>query len=163
MHNELGSGLSIAYYDLGDGRVLGGATWSGWRSVGLPIGLCMSGVINGLDNHFRTICRFAIADNDHDSPNAHMQECMMPHAQRRVTDGCYSPPMRHGPFRLDDTASAVISILGLLITIPGMIFGAYRWYAIRMQAHDVEDDDVPLFPTGVINFVAHQNGAHAIG
>ena len=158
LHNSFGSGLSIAYYDPADGSVLGGAGWLGWRSVELPVGVCMSGAVNGLDNNFRTVCRFAIADNDHDSPDAHAQECMMPRAQFRVTDGCYSPPVRRGPFHLDDTASAIIAILGLLIAIPGIILGIYRWYILRKRAQIVDDQDVPLVQTGATGLVGHQDG-----
>ena len=161
LHNSFGSGLSIAYYDLDDGSVFGGAGWSGWDSVELPVGVCMSGAVNGLDNVFRTICRFAITDNDHDSPDAHAQECVVPRAQLRVTDGCYSPPVRHGPFHLDDTASAIIAILGLLIVIPGMTFGAYRRYVTRKRAQSVEDQDVSLVPTGAAGSVGHQEETSA--
>ena len=156
--NELGAGLSIAYYDLADGSVLGGAGWSGWDSVRLPVGVCMTGAVNGLDNVFHTVCRFAIDDNDHDSPNAHAQDCMMPCAQLRVTDSCYSPPARRGPFHLDDTASAIIAILGLLIVIPGMILGVYRWYLIRKQAQSVDGQGVPLVQTSATDSVGHQDG-----
>ena len=159
LQNAFGSGLSIAYYDLADGSVLGGSGWSGWDSVEPLVGVCMSGAVNGLDNNFRTICRFAIADNDHDSPDAHAQQCVVPRAQLRVTDGCYSPPARHGPFHLDDTASAIIAILGLLIFIPGMMVGMYRWYLIRRRAQSAstEDQDVPLVPTSVTGSVGHQD------
>ena len=125
------------------------------------LGLCRatswslpSGAANGLDNHFRTICRFAIADNGHKSLNAHIQECVVPRAQLRVTDGCYSPPPRRGPFHLDDTANATIAILSLTTVIPGMLVGIYRWYVIRKQAQSVEDQDVPLVSTGA-NLVGH--------
>jgi len=123
----------------------------------------MSGAVNGLDNVFRTVCRFAIADNDHDSPDARTQECMLPRAQFRVTDGCYSPPVRHGPFHLDDTANAIIAILGLLVVIPGMIFGAYRWYVIRKRAQNVDGQDVPLVHTGATNSDGDQDGTPPAG
>ena len=158
LRNELGAGLSIAYYDLADGSVLGGVGWTGWDFVDLLVGVCMSGAVNGLDNAFRTVCRFAIADNDHDSPDAHAQECVVPRTQLHVADGCYSPPARHGPFHLDDTANAIIAILALLIVVPGMILGVYRWYMTRKQAQNVDGQDVPLVQTGATGLLGHQDG-----
>lgn len=73
--NDQGSGLSIAYYDLADRSVLGGAGWADWDNVVLPVGLCMSGAIGGLVDVYSTICRFSITDDDHDMPSAHIQEC----------------------------------------------------------------------------------------
>ena len=149
--NELGAGLSIAYYDLEDGSVLGGAGWSGWRAVGRPVGLCTSGAVTGLGNAFRTICRFATTDDDLENLDAHAQECMMPHAQLRVTDGCYTPPERRGLFRLDDTATSILTILGLLITLPGIFYGLYRWYCARRAARLMRAEgglNVPLYTVG---------------
>jgi len=148
LNNELGAGLSIAYYDLKDGSVLGGAGWSGWRVVERPVGLCMSGAVTGLDNAFRTICRFATTDDDLESPDTHAQECMMSRAQLRVTDGCYTPSERRGLFRLDDTATSIFAIFGLLIALPGMFYGVYRWYCARRSAQQMRADgrlNVPLY------------------
>ena len=122
--NKHGAGLSIAYYDIQDSSILGGAGWVGWGIVALPVGLCMSGAIDGT-NAYSTTCRFSFADDDHDTPSTHAEECTINRPQLRVADGCYIPPRRSW-FRLDDSTSGVLTILGLLIALPGLGFSLYR-------------------------------------
>jgi len=156
INNNIGPGLSIAYYDLNDDSVLGGAGWADWDSVVLPVGVCMSGAVNALANTYSTTCRFTITDNDHDIPFAHDTECTINRPQLRVVDGCYTPPSRHGRFRLDDSASGILTIIGLIIALPGLAFGAYRWYATRralalQEAQLEEGQALPLVPVGEDN------------
>jgi len=145
--NDYGPGLSIAYYDLADLSVLGGVGWTGWDIVVLPVGVCMSGLVDGLANVYSTTCRFTVADNDHDTPSAHLTECTIGRPQLRVTDGCYSPPALHTGFHLSDSASGILTIIGLLIALPSVIFGGHRlYYKLRgQQKVRLEDEQmVPL-------------------
>jgi len=96
-NNEQGAGLSIAYYDAKDFSILGGAGWAKWGTVVSPVGLCMTGAVDGT-NAFNTICRFSFGDNDHDIPSVHAEECVANRSQLRVADGCYA--------RLAEVASA---------------------------------------------------------
>jgi len=136
LRNNLGPGLSIAYYDLKDGSVLGGASWTNWDAVSLPIGVCTSGRVEGLDNAFSTTCRFAVTDNDHDTASTHAEECTINRPQLRVTDGCYSPPPRRAWFRLDDSTSGILAIVGLVLALP--LVGAYRCYRTRLAQWDAK-------------------------
>jgi len=86
----------------------------------------MSESVEGLANVYSTTCRFAVADNDHDIPSVHLNECTIGRPQLRVTDGCYSPPVRRTGFWLSDTASSILTIAGLLLALPSVSFGAYR-------------------------------------
>ena len=131
INNNLGPGLSIAYYDLKDGSVLGGAGWADWDAMMLPVGVCMSGAIDSFANAYSTTCRFALTDNDQDTPSAHYTECTVNHPQLRVVDGCYTPPPRRSRFRLDDSASGILTIIGLIIALPSIFLGPYRWYCAR--------------------------------
>ena len=88
----------------------------------------MSGSVDGLANVYSTTCRFTVTDNDHDIPSAHFEECTVGRPQLRVTDGCYSPPARRSGFRLSDSASGILTIIGLFIALPSLAFGAYRLY-----------------------------------
>jgi len=145
--NVDGPGLSIAYYDLADSSVLGGAGWADWDIVVLPVGVCMSGSVDGLATVYSTTCRFTATDNDHDIPSAHFEECTVGRSQLRVTDGCYSPPTHHTGFRLTDSASGILTIIGLLIALPSLAFGAYRlYYKLRGQHRAPLEDEqaVPL-------------------
>ena len=146
VNNDHGPGLSIAYYDLADASVLGGVGWAEWDAMVLPVGVCMSGAIDSFANTYSTICRFAMTDNDHETPSAHVTECSVNRPQLRVTDGCYTPPPRRSRFRLDDSASGILTIIGLIITLPSIVFGAYRWYnarrALVLQQAQLEDGQV---------------------
>jgi len=84
----------------------------------------------------------AFADNDHSTPSAHVEKCTVNRAQQRVTDGCYSPRPR-SQFRLDETTSSVLAILGLLIVLPGLGYGAYRRWRARRMVRQPERDDEP--------------------
>ena len=148
-HNNRGPGLSIAYYDLKDGSVLGGADWANWDAVALPIGICTSGRVAELDDAFSTTCRFAVIDNDHDIPSAHAEECTINRSQSRVTDGCYSPPSRRAWFRLDDSSSSILTIIGLILALP--LFGAYRFYCAccaQPNSRNENGQDLPLAGLG---------------
>ena len=123
-NNEYGAGLSIAYYDTQDSSILGGAGWANWGTVASPVGLCMTGAIDGT-NAYSTACRFSLANDDHDTSSAHAEECIVSRPQLRVADGCYTPPPR-SRFRLDDSTSGILTILGLLIVLPGLGYGIYR-------------------------------------
>lgn len=151
INNNHGAGLSIAYYDLLDISVLGGAGWTDWDDVAPPVGVCMSGAVTGLDNIYSTTCRFSVTDDDHDIPSAHTEECSVGRPQLRVIDGCYTLPPARGRFRLDDSTSGILTIIGLLIALPSIAFGAYRWYsAYRAQQAARREDGlaVPLVATG---------------
>ncbi|KAH7108548.1 hypothetical protein BKA62DRAFT_764600 [Auriculariales sp. MPI-PUGE-AT-0066] len=89
---DRGPGISIAYYDLRNLAVLGGADWNGWNMTSGPVGLCLSGAVEGTPDAFLTKCRFASRDDDQDDPTAHARECVSNIPQRRVLDGCYTPP-----------------------------------------------------------------------
>jgi len=147
VENDHGPGLSIAYYSLADWSVLGGASWADWDIMVSPVGICMSGSIDGLANVYSTTCRFSATNNDHDIPSVHLPECTVGRPQRRVTDGCYSPPARRSGFRLSDSASGILTIIGLLIAVPSLAFGTYRlYYRLRGQQRVRLDDEqaVPL-------------------
>ena len=154
--NDHSPGLSIEYYELKDGSVLEGAGWADWDAVVLPVGVCMTGAVDALANTYRTTCRFALTDNDHDIHSAHKAECAINRPQLRVIDGCYTPPPRRGGFRLDDFASGVLTIIGLIIALPSIVVGAYRWYCARrafalQQAQLEEEQALPLVPVGEDN------------
>jgi len=146
--NNHGAGLSIAYYDLADCSVIGGAGWANWDIVALPVGVCMSGQVSGLDDVYTTTCRFTVADNDHDTPASHIVECNSNRAQLRVADGCYTPPLRRPWFRLDNSTSAVLAIISLILALP--LYGLYRRYrARRAQQARIEDEQaLPLMDLG---------------
>ena len=144
--NDRGPGLSIAYYDLKDRSVLGGASWADWDTGVLPVGVCMSGAVDTLANEYSTICRFTAANDDHDSAAAHLNECTVSRPQMRVTDGCYTPPPRRVRFRLDDSASGILTIIGLIIALPSIAFGAYRWYSARRALRGAQLEDSHALP-----------------
>jgi len=148
LHNNCGPGLSIAYYDLKDGSVLGGADWINWDAVALPIGICTSGQVEELDDAFSTTCRFTVTDNDHDIPSAHIEECSINHSQLRVIDGCYSPPPRRPWFRLDDSTTGILTIIGLILALP--LVGAYRCWRRRARygARPEDQQALPLVGLG---------------
>jgi len=147
--NDHGPGLTIAYYDTADGSALGGPGWADWDTVALPVGVCMSGQVDGVDNAYATICRFTIADNDHDTPASHVGECAVNRAQLRVADGCYTPPPRRSWFRFDDPTNAILAIISLILALP--TYGLYRWYRryrARQQARTGNEQAQPLIPLG---------------
>lgn len=149
--NDRGLGLSIAYYDLKDQSVLGGAGWADWDAVVLPVGVCLSGAVDALTNAYITTCRFALTDNDHDIPSMHATECTVGRPQLRVVDGCYTPPPRRGRFRLDDSTSGILTIIGIIIALPSIVFSTYRWYCGRQvvrQTQLEEGQALPLVPVG---------------
>lgn len=137
--NDHGPGLSIAYYDPADGTVLGSAGWTNWDIVALPVGVCLSGQVDGVDNAYTTTCRFTITDDDHDTPSVHTQECAVNCAQLRVADGCYVPPPRRPWFRLDDSTSAFLGIISLILALP--LYGLYRWYRRRYARQQARIED----------------------
>ena len=149
LRNNFGPGLSIAYYDPKDGTALGGAGWANWAAVPLPIVVCMSGRVEGLENTFSTACRFTVTDNDHELPSSHNEECIVNRSQARVTDGCYTPPSRRPWFRLDDSTSNVLTVIGLIVALP--VFGLCRWYLARrarQQAQMAGGQGIPLVSVG---------------
>jgi len=126
INNKQGAGLSIAYYDPEDGSVLGGAGWTGWDTVALPVGVCMNGQVN---DAYTTTCRFTTTDNDHDTPASHLGECAVNRAQLRVADGSYTLSPRRPWLRLDESTSALLVIISLILALP--IFRLYRWCRAR--------------------------------
>jgi len=57
------------------------------------------------------------------------------------------PPVRHAGFQLTDYASGVLTIIGLLIAFPSVIFGVYRlYYKLRgkQKAFPEDEQAVPL-------------------
>jgi len=139
INNDHSAGLSIAYYDLGDGSILGGAGWRNWDAIALPVGVCMAGLVDGLDNIFSATCRFTTQDNDHDLPFAHAEECTTNRPQLRVIDGCYRPPPRRPWLRLDDSTTGVLTIIGLILALP--VFGLYRRYRARHACQQGQIND----------------------
>ena len=142
--NDHGAGLSIAFYDLEDLSVFGGASWANWDDVALPVGVCTSGRVDGLDDTYSTTCRFAVADNDHATPSAHAEECIINRPQLRVTDGCYTLPPRRPWFRLDDSTSSILAIVGLIISLP--LVATVRWYRRRRAQQKVVTSSVQALP-----------------
>jgi len=131
--NDRGLGLSIVYYDLHDGSVLGGAGWFRWEHVALPIAVCMSGAVTGVGSAYRTICRLAMENDDHDRELVHEQECSIDLPQRHVIDCCYEPPPRKRRFRLDDTSDSAIALLGLIIALPSVMIGLWKCHRSQQQ------------------------------
>ncbi|KAH7102695.1 hypothetical protein BKA62DRAFT_769549 [Auriculariales sp. MPI-PUGE-AT-0066] len=111
VHTSLdhGPGLSIAYYSLPDLTVLGGAGWSGWNTTSGPVGLCLSGVIEGIPDAYVTKCRFATRDNDQEDPFSHSRECALDVPQKRVVDGCYVPPTMPTGFQLSSSTNSILT------------------------------------------------------
>jgi len=142
--NNHGAGLSIAYYDPTDGSILGGAGWTNWDIVVLPVGVCLSGQVGGLDDAYTTTCRFTITDDDHDIATSHIGECAVNRPQLRVADGCYTPPPHRPWFRLDDSTSAILAIISLILALP--LYGLYRRYRTRRARRKagIEDEQALL-------------------
>jgi len=107
----------------------------------------MIGRIDALDDAYAMTCRFPITDDDHDSPDSHVDECSFFCPQERITDGCYSPPTHRGVIKLDDSTSGILTVLrvGIGIALPGMAFGVYRWYI--SQQLKVSDREQELYST----------------
>ena len=159
--NDHGAGLSIAYYDLADGSAIGGASWTSRDTVALPVGVCMSGQVDGLEA-YTTTCRFSSTDNDHDTPDSHLWECAVNKSQLRVADGCYTPPPRRPWLRLDDSTSAILAMISFILALP--VFRLYRRYSTRLarQQAKVQDEQAqPLIniglESGVVDEGASQN------
>ena len=89
----------------------------------------MSGQVSGVNDAYTTTCRFTTTDNDHDTPASHLGECAINRAQLRVADGCYTPPPRRPWLRLDESTSAFLAIISLILALP--LFGIYRWCRAR--------------------------------
>jgi len=155
--NNQGAGLSIAYYDLVDFSVLGGADWNNWGAVTLPVGVCMAGRVDGLEKTFSTTCRFAVTDNDHETPSSHAEECIVSRPQLRIIDGCYTPPPRRPWFRLDESTSSVLTIISIVIALP--LFGLYRWYRTRRTRQQVGLEDGQALPLGGLGECTSTGGA----
>lgn len=122
--------------------------------------LCMSGVVKGFDQAYSTTCRLSIKGDDQDTPSAHTEECTVNLSQLRVMDGCYAPPTRTARFRLDDSTSGILTIIGLLVALPSLFLGAYRWYRARRAMREAQIEDgqvVPLVPVGHSGGVAVSN------
>jgi len=157
--NDHGAGLSIAYYDPVDGSAIGGASWASWDTVALPVGVCMSDQVDGLEA-CTTTCRFSIADNDHDTPSSHLWECAVNQAQLRVADGCYTPPPRRPWLRLDDSSSTMLAIIRFILALP--LFGLYRRYQTRRARQEAKVQDEHAQPligleSGVVDEWVSQN------
>jgi len=143
IQNGHGAGLSIAYYDLSDGSAVGGAGWTSWDTVTIPVGVCMSGQVDGLEA-YTTTCRFSIADNDHDKSSSHLWECAVNQVQPRVADGCYTPPPPRPWLRLDDSTSAILAIISFILALP--LFGIYRRYQTRRARQQAKLQDEQAQP-----------------
>ncbi|KAH7092795.1 hypothetical protein BKA62DRAFT_722423 [Auriculariales sp. MPI-PUGE-AT-0066] len=129
--NQQGPGLSIVYYDLQDLTVLGGTNWEGWNATTGRVGLCLSGIIEGIQDAYLTVCRYSEHDDDHDDSSAHIAECVLRRPQKRVVDKCYWPPpsVSQG-FQLSDEASSALTILGAitaLFGLPGAVWVVIKW------------------------------------
>ena len=144
LKNDHGAGLSIAYYDLADGSILGGAGWTDWVTVVLPVGVCLSGQVDGVNDAYTTTCRLTMNDDDHDIAASHFGECTVNRAQLRVADGCYTPPTPRPWFRLDESTSAMLAIISLILALP--LFGLYRWYRTRRARQQVSNEDEQAQP-----------------
>jgi len=144
LKNDHGAGLSIAYYDLADGSILGGAGWTSWDTVMLPVGVCMSGQIDGVDDAYTTTCRFSITDDDHDMVASHAEECTSNRAQMRVADGCYTPPPHRPRFRLDESTSSILAVISLILALP--LYGLYRRYRRRRARRQSRIEDEQALP-----------------
>ena len=144
INNIHGAGLSICFYDLADLSVLRGAGWANWDAVTQPVGVCMTGLVVGLENTFSTTCRFTVTDDDQQTPSVHTEECIVSRPQLRVIDGSYTPPPPRPWFRLDESTSGVLAIGGLIIALP--IAGFYRCCRARRARKRVELEDGPALP-----------------
>ena len=142
--NDHGAEVLIAYYDPTDGIILGGASWTNWDSVVLPVGVCLSGQIIGLDGVYTAICCFTIADHDDDTPNSYLGECAVNRAQLHVADGCYKPPARRPWFRLDESTSAILAIISLIFALH--LYGLYRWCSRRCAQRQARTGDEQVRP-----------------
>jgi len=157
--NDYGAGLSIAYYDLTHGSAIGGASWASWDTIALPVGVCMSGQVDGLEA-YTTTCRFSIADNDHGTPSSHLWECADNRPQLRVADGCYMPPPDRPWLRLDDSTSVILATISFILALP--IFGLYRQYQTRRARQETKVQDEQAQPLiglegGVVDEGVSQN------
>ena len=139
--NRHGTGLSIQYYESSDLSALGGAAWDVRGDTPLPIVLCLAGRINSeeIEGEYRTTCRFAWSNDDHDSRASHNFECTTDHSQERVTDGCYTP-MRTSGFQLNNKATAILTIFGVItgvLSLPLMAWlaklGWRRWKVMSKE------------------------------
>jgi len=141
INNTLSSGLSIAYYDLGDASVLGGASWADWNSTALPVGLCMSGAVAdgtvaGQEARYVTVCRFTDHDRDHDYNYASAKElqCIAALPQKFVSDGCYDPQLPIGPRAASTPWDAIIIILLIVVMFPVLHSIVYSIWKMRARA-----------------------------
>jgi len=144
INNNFGPRLSIAYHDLEYGIILDGAGWDNWCAVEPPVGVCIPGAVDTFANSHNTTCRFSVINNHHDSYVAHVIECTIGDPRLRVVDGCYSLPPRLARFRLDDFASGILTIIGFIIAMPSILFGAYHWYCGRQEPKPREGQASPL-------------------
>ena len=61
----------------------------------------------------------------------------------RVTDGYCSSPPRRSWFRLDDSTTSILTIIGLILALP--LVGAYRCWKLRAR-QVTRPEDQPTLP-----------------
>ncbi|KAH7092798.1 hypothetical protein BKA62DRAFT_722432 [Auriculariales sp. MPI-PUGE-AT-0066] len=136
VNNKHGPGLSISYYDTQDLSVLGGADWREWNTTSGPVGVCLSGSIEGIEGSYLTFCRYATSDDDHSSRTAQAVKCSIDRPQQRVVDGCYLPPSSPYDFKLSGRTEAALAIVGLAIAIFTFMCAGFKiiWrYVVRAR------------------------------
>jgi len=104
----------------------------------------MSGQVDGVDDAYTMTCRFTMTDDDYDMAASHLGECTVNRAQLRVADGCYTPPTPRPWFRLDESTSAILTVISLILALP--LYGLYRWYRTRRARQQVQNDDEQAQP-----------------
>jgi len=135
VENKQGTGISIQYFDGSDSSALGGASWGSWNDTPLPVVLCLSGRVEGVDGQvYRTTCYFSSEDNNFESRAAHATECTVNKPQRRVTDGCYDPPETNN-FNLSAHATSILTVSGFILGALSCSFFAWlgRWFWRRLH------------------------------
>jgi len=97
-------------------------------------------------NAYNTIYRISFADDNSDTSSTYAEEYAVNRPRLPVDDGCQCTPPPRSWFRLDDSTSGVLTILGPLIRLPGLEFGVYRKCRTGRMLHHTGLDDVQALP-----------------
>ncbi|KZV81367.1 hypothetical protein EXIGLDRAFT_385060 [Exidia glandulosa HHB12029] len=115
VHSKIG--LSIAYYDE-RGHILAPAIWPVPAPLPFPVYVCMSGRRSDANDHYRTLCRTALHDDDVYNASAYDRVCAVERPQGFVSDGCYSVNAVPSTNPLDNPALVhAVFVLGAIVTI----------------------------------------------
>jgi len=97
-----------------------------------------------VDDAYTTTCRFTTADDDHDIATSHLGECTVNSSQLRVADGYYTPPPRRPWFRLDDSTSAILAVISIILALS--LYGLYSQYRRRCARPQAIIEDEQVLP-----------------